>query len=1433
MHGAAFFEIMKKFALSLLAVLLAGLAFPVAAQVPQIINYQGRMTVGGVNFNGNGQFKFALVDGAGTTLWSNAPISGGQPNAHVVLPVTNGIYNVFLGDTTLANMAAIPTSAFAGADVRVRIWFNNGVLGFQQLAPDQRIAAVGYAIMADGVKDGAITSSKIAAGAVTSAAIANGAVGSAQLAAGAVTGTAIANGSLTGAAFADGAISGTKLAAGSVTGAQIADGTIPATKLQRPYDSGTFSVYGEDLTSFPASLDKTIPFSATFLTVPTVSLGLQGEFATSLSTPPNFSVQSRSLSGFTLRTPLSRLDHAVMPVVDTTISSTGVVTRSVTAVDMVMLATGPALAYVEEGTLLYRRASNIEATAWENAVSIGTVDSGTRIYLHLSAGNPAIALTTGAGVLRFTRATDTAGTAWGGLTTVVASGVNSRPIGGRANTNPGIVVHDAINKRLQFYRATTATGSTWAAAVNLTATNGCRAEHWDFTTVNGSPALAFSSSPTTDLDADLFYVRAAAADGSTWPASATAVRQDAANTRIIGNSPRFLFVNGKPAIFHIEDAYSTTISDPSGTEGASRTESVQSAALVSRSSDASGTGWVAPVSVGSDVTGPVSAGMLGAEPVIGVRDKDTRAHNELKSTVNQFGATVLEVTTTYSTSESIQFLRPGDADGNSWNSFASASASSQPDRVLHSLNGKLAWLVSGSNDGTIHYKENNATLRRELPRPSVSTAQTNGALATGKLQDGTPYVTVFDPGDKTLKFAKASDAFGAAWQSPTRVAQIAGGQFNRLFRNQAVHRGDSLIFEGPFGVSRLPVTAPQTYSASLGEVAGIPAVVFTPATGSSLHFARATGYDGLAWNAPVQVLASGSESWEDVQLLTVNGNPAVFYSGGGAIRMVRATDTQGTAWAAPVTIAADPDFHFSALGFKAVLIAGNPAVAYCAEGGGNFRVRFRRATDASGTTWPAATNAITQASAGTGGELNTIALAEISGTPAIALSNAQTGKLFYSRSTVVAGTSGWGAPVELDAAVGVNDSFSTQRVAMVAGPKPVILYNKITFDNVTFVLDADLRCVIANDATGSAWSAPRTLIPDGLKGEFVSLAMDGPLLRGACYDAANASLLRLRSMDNGANWEVEAQGNAFTAGEHHTAITGATGGVSVYYQKETGLWVRGADATGTTWGAEVEVAAKITPGSPGKGNGFFPSAAVVGGLNCVSYYDADNGDLYFKRGNFVPVLVQSTKDVGGYSSLAEVNGAACIAYYDFTNKNLKFARLTAAGTSVEAFSFPESTPGNGEHCQLIVLGGKPAILYYSAASKDLRLVRSTDVNGYSWAAPEVVDRGTIVTGSGIFTSESDIDVGRFCRIAMINGRPCVSYYDGPKRRILYRRANDATGTTWGLAIELRGNSSPRLFPVLSSVSNAPSVFFFDEQSNAVNQILPTHPFSVGWTAVEE
>ena len=159
-----------KFKSAFIALVFAALA-PLQAQVPQLINYQGRVAVGAVNFDGSGQFKFALVDTAGnSTYWSNDGTStaGSEPTTAVTLTVSKGLYSVLLGDATLPNMAIVSSTVFTNPDVRLRVWFNDGTNGFQLLAPDQRIAAVGYAMVAGSVPDGAITSTKIAAGAVDS-----------------------------------------------------------------------------------------------------------------------------------------------------------------------------------------------------------------------------------------------------------------------------------------------------------------------------------------------------------------------------------------------------------------------------------------------------------------------------------------------------------------------------------------------------------------------------------------------------------------------------------------------------------------------------------------------------------------------------------------------------------------------------------------------------------------------------------------------------------------------------------------------------------------------------------------------------------------------------------------------------------------------------------------------------------------------------------------------------------------------------------------------------------------------------------------------------------------------------------------------------------------------------------------------------------------
>src|SRR5262245_47782400 len=198
----------------------------VLAQVPQLISYQGRVTVGTTNFSGTGQFKFALVRGGGSpSLWSNdgTSVNGSEPTAAVSTTVANGVFTVLLGDATLPNMTVIPASVFAATtDVRLRVWFNDGASGFQQLSPDQRIAAVGYAMMSADIADGAITGGKLAAGAATSGKIANDAIGAVQIAPGAVNSSDIANGSILGEDLADGLITSAKLAPGSVTGVHLA-----------------------------------------------------------------------------------------------------------------------------------------------------------------------------------------------------------------------------------------------------------------------------------------------------------------------------------------------------------------------------------------------------------------------------------------------------------------------------------------------------------------------------------------------------------------------------------------------------------------------------------------------------------------------------------------------------------------------------------------------------------------------------------------------------------------------------------------------------------------------------------------------------------------------------------------------------------------------------------------------------------------------------------------------------------------------------------------------------------------------------------------------------------------------------------------------------------------------------------------------------------
>jgi len=150
-------------------ILLFGVAICVQA-VPPVLNYAGQVAVNGEAFDGNGLFKFALVNADGTTTyWSNdgTSVDGSEPQASVAVPVNGGLYSILLGNTAQQGMGAIDPAVFAQhTDAKLRVWFSDGVNGFQQLSPDRPFASVPYAFNSKS-SDTANTAMAVQAGAIT------------------------------------------------------------------------------------------------------------------------------------------------------------------------------------------------------------------------------------------------------------------------------------------------------------------------------------------------------------------------------------------------------------------------------------------------------------------------------------------------------------------------------------------------------------------------------------------------------------------------------------------------------------------------------------------------------------------------------------------------------------------------------------------------------------------------------------------------------------------------------------------------------------------------------------------------------------------------------------------------------------------------------------------------------------------------------------------------------------------------------------------------------------------------------------------------------------------------------------------------------------------------------------------------------------------
>ncbi|MCC7476908.1 hypothetical protein IT575_00495 [bacterium] len=196
-------------------------------------------------------------------------------------------------------------------------------------------------------------------------------------------------------------------------------------------------------------------------------------------------------------------------------------------------------------------------------------------------------------------------------------------------------------------------------------------------------------------------------------------------------------------------------------------------------------------------------------------------------------------------------------------------------------------------------------------------------------------------------------------------------------------------------------------------------------------------------------------------------------------------------------------------------------------------------------------------------------------------------------------------------------------------------------------------------------------------------------------------------------------------------------------------------------------------------------------------YDGDN--INIEQLDLILDVTGGARDVnfsGGYTSMLLVQGRPAIAFYEQNADDLCYIRAgdpfgATWGQSQIVDAFEET----GLFNSMQIVDGNPAIAYHNTTSDELRYVRASDPLGDSWGSPE------ILAGSG-----SDI-MGEFCSLAVIDGRPAVSFNDNGSGTLRYVRANDATGDDWPASILLDNNGNCGVYTSLAVVSGSPAIAY--------------------------
>jgi len=316
-----------------------------------------------------------------------------------------------------------------------------------------------------------------------------------------------------------------------------------------------------------------------------------------------------------------------------------------------------------------------------------------------------------------------------------------------------------------------------------------------------------------------------------------------------------------------------------------------------------------------------------------------------------------------STRSRLQYVRANDAYGTTWPAAKKIVVSS------HDAGSWMSMALVGGRPAIAYYNDTDDDLMFIAAEDAAGDAwwaapvtvdsdRTTGRHTCLTVVAGRPAITYYSDTISSLKYVRAANPSGTAWNSPLVLDEGSCGVFN-----------------------------------SLTIVNGNPAVSYRHYGADELRYLRAADEGGVVWPDTPTVVESSHDPWYTC-LLVLGETPAVIYQNDpdGHLMFVRAKDANGDSWGQPLTLddggasGADTGQYVSGC-----LVQGLPAAAYLA-GSPDGDLMYVVAKDQLGNSW----NLPVRVDTGGGNWVGQYAsLAVISGHPAIAYYDMTAGVLKY------------------------------------------------------------------------------------------------------------------------------------------------------------------------------------------------------------------------------------------------------------------------------------------------------------------------------------------------------------------------------------------------------------------------------------------------------